>query len=215
MDACHPKMLEDSASSSAVAAQYATLKSFHRAAIAHIRSQALALKPEASENLTHILYMSNIAITPTAAEAAIRTAARLIAQHARIALHFHPDRPVHNPSITKPLPGGLKLDGKTPLPAEHLTTVANSLLHDGVYKSQFETFISNGAVSAHAGGARDEWERQLFDGAYHHSDEEVTAADRPRYGALDLFRPDDGPAPRFGSCYFLLKPEAGVRATAT
>jgi hypothetical protein len=196
-------------------AQTFTRKPCHRAAISHIRAQALVLQPDAIANLTHILRMSNIATKPDAAAATIRATVQLIAKHARIALHFHPDRPVHNPSLTKPIPESLK--GTSPLPAEYLTTVARSLLHDGVYKSQFQTLISNGAVSAHPGGARDEWERALFDGAYHrnHSEVEVLPSDRPRYGALDLFRPDDGPAPRFGSCYFLLKPEVGRRATVT
>src|SRR5262249_52575433 len=33
----------------------------------------------------------------------------------------------------------------------------------------------------------------------------VTAAERPKYGALDLSRYPDGPTPRFGSCYFVLR----------
>jgi hypothetical protein len=185
-------------------------------AIAHIRAQTLALQPEAARNLTHIFQMSNIATTETA-PAVIRSTARLIAEHARIALHFHPDRPVHNPSISGPLPAPLKHDGTTPLPTGYLTTVSESLLHDGIYKSQFDTFISNGAVSAHPGGARDEWEAQLFGGAYHPTPPAlpISASERPRYGALDLFRPADGPAPRFGSCYFILKPSVGRRATVT
>jgi hypothetical protein len=39
--------------------------------------------------------------------------------------------------------------------------------------------------------------------------------ERPKYGALDLMLHADGPAPRFGSCYFLLKPEVGRRCTFT
>ncbi|NMM52744.1 DUF3626 domain-containing protein [Paenibacillus aquistagni] len=33
---------------------------------------------------------------------------------------------------------------------------------------------------------------------------ELRCNDRPNYGALDLKLHLDGPAPRFGSCYFLL-----------
>ena len=38
---------------------------------------------------------------------------------------------------------------------------------------------------------------------------------RPKYGALDLFRHADGPSPRFGSCYFVLKPALTQSATFT
>lgn len=78
------------------------------------------------------------------AEEALARVADAISAHARVALHFHPDR--------------LASDG---------VTIAESLLRDGVYKSQFETAISSGSVSAFAGGARDQWENALFGGAYH------------------------------------------------
>jgi hypothetical protein len=55
--------------------------------------------------------------------------------------------------------------------------------------------------------------RRLFGGAYHCDD--ATNAQRPKYGALDLMRHPDGPAPRFGSCYFLLKPAVAARCTFT
>jgi hypothetical protein len=63
-------------------------------------------------------------------------------QHARIVLHFHPDR-----------------IGAKPI------TVAEALLEDGRYRSQFETGLSSG-LTAFAGGARDRWEETLFGGAY-------------------------------------------------
>jgi len=113
-----------------------------------------------------------------------------IRQHARVALHFHPDR----------------LD-------DQLRPVAASLLECGRYKSQFETLISNGSVSAVPGGARDRWEHRLFGGAY--QVDGTTNAHRPKYGALDLLRHPDGPAPRFGACYLLLAPQASARATFT
>lgn len=112
-----------------------------------------------------------------------------IRDHAHIALHFHPDRPAG--------------DG----------TVASALLRDGIYRNQFETGISNGLIAAFRGSPRDIWENSLFNDAY--ADTDVGLACRPKYGALDLTKYMDGPAPRFGSCYFLLKPTVSTRATYT
>ncbi|MBV1856167.1 DUF3626 domain-containing protein [Catellatospora tritici] len=106
----------------------------------------------------------------------------------RITLNFHPDR--------------LVTDGRS---------VARALAEDGVYRSQFETGISNGGRTAYPGGDRDRWEEGLFGGAYHTP--EVTAADRPRYGGLDLLAHPDGACPRFGSCYLRLRPHVLDRAT--
>ena len=61
----------------------------------------------------------------------------------RITVSFHPDR--------------LLADGRTV--AEHLVT-------DGRYRSQFETGISNGGLTAHPGGDRERWEQRMFAGAY-------------------------------------------------
>ncbi|GHJ45219.1 hypothetical protein Cs7R123_25610 [Catellatospora sp. TT07R-123] len=107
---------------------------------------------------------------------------------ARITLNFHPDR--------------LAADGRS---------VARALAEDGIYRSQFETGISNGARTAYPGGGRDVWEESLFGGAYHSP--EVTGADRPRYGGLDLLAHPDGACPRFGSCYLRLRPHTLARAT--
>lgn len=111
-------------------------------------------------------------------------AMQAVAMHGRIALHFHPDR----------------FDSRG-------LTVAEGLLQDGRYRCQFETHISSGLLSPEIGGARDHWERQFF--------RELTTdiAARPKYGALDLLLAPNGPAPRFGSCYFLTKPEVLSRAT--
>ncbi len=106
---------------------------------------------------------------------------------ARVAVHFHPDR------LTR---GG--------------RTVAQGLLADGWYRSQFETGHSNGSLTAFSGGARDVWEDRLFFGAYHGATKET---ERPKYGADDLFPFSDGPAPRFGSCYLVLRPEASGRCS--
>jgi hypothetical protein len=57
------------------------------------------------------------------------------------------------------------------------------------------------------------WERELFGGAYHA--EGATDSDRPKYGALELVRHPDGPIPRFGSCYFVLRPNISGRTSFT
>lgn len=151
------------------------------AAVAHIRTDAIGLRDKAVETLNHIMRMSNVDETVLAD---VRDAIR---NHARIAVHFHPDRPIGN---------GLVVDG---------------LLQDGIYKNQFETRISNGLVAPNAGGHRDQWEQRLFGMAYNGTE----LATRPKYGALDLTLASDGPAPRFGSCYFILKEHVSHRATFT
>lgn len=151
-------------------------------ALEHITNYAKRYKEESTQTIHHILKMSNTSRqTYEAALAKLKS-------HARIALHFHPDRP--DPT---------------------LKTVAEALLEQGVYKSQFETLLSNGSVSAHHGGARDLWEEELFGGAY--QIEASSNSERPKYGALHLMLHPDGPAPRFGSCYFLLSPRVCYRST--
>jgi len=59
-----------------------------------------------------------------------------------LTLNFHPDR--------------LLADGRS---------VAQALYEEGLYRSQFETSISNGGLTAYPGGGRDVWERGLFAGA--------------------------------------------------
>jgi len=114
----------------------------------------------------------------------------LLKSNARVALHFHPDR----------------LDCR-------MKSVAENFLDDGKYKNQFETLISNGKVAPQPGGAREQWEMIIFGDTYH---QEISDnSQRPKYGALDLMQHPDGPAPRFGSCYFLLKPQISERCTFT
>ncbi|PWI76960.1 hypothetical protein PCL_04154 [Purpureocillium lilacinum] len=125
-------------------------------------------------------------VEPSTADA-VRAAIR---DHAHVVIHFHPDRPVGS------------------------RVVARALLEDGVYRNQFETGISNGLVSTALDGPRDSWEKSLFSGAYHDGTG-LRAAERPKYGALDLTCHPDGPAPRFGSCYLVLKPEVSRRSTFT
>jgi len=115
---------------------------------------------------------------------------KLIRQHGRVTLNFHPDR--------------LLADRRT---------VAAALARDGIYRGQFETQISNGSRTAFAGGDRDQWEHTLFGAAYHHV--AVVAADRPKYGSLNLLNHPDGGAPRFGSCHVRLRPSVNDRTTFT
>ena len=92
-------------------------------------------KREAKATINHILNMSNI--TDEIFEEAVAN----LKSHARIALHFHPDR----------------LDS-------NMRNIAEALLEQGRYKSQFETLLSNGSVSAYPGGERDLWEKRIFEG---------------------------------------------------
>jgi hypothetical protein len=108
----------------------------------------------------------------------------------RVALHFHPER--------------LSPSGRS---------VAEGLLQDGVYKNQYDAGLSSGSPSAFPGGERDLWENRLFGGAYHGID--AASSGRPKYGALEVMDHPDGPAPRFGSCYFLLRPDVARRSTLT
>ena len=103
---------------------------------------------------------------------------------ASVTVSFHPDR--------------LLADG---------TTVAQRLATEGVYRSQFETRISNGGLTAHPGGDRDTWEHRMFGGAY------TATTGRPIYGALNLARHPDGASPRFGSSHLRLHPAVSQRAT--
>lgn len=151
-------------------------------AIEYITKYALNNKKNSVENIISILKMSNIDIK------SYENAINNLKRNARISIHFHPDRPLENKKL-----------------------VVDSLIESGFYKSQFETYISNGSVSAHAGGDRDLWEQNLFGGAY----KEYIKEERPKYGSLNIMFHSDGSSPRFGSCYFLLKPEISKYATYT
>lgn len=161
-----------------------TLHASQSAALAHVASYARSRQAAARDTIEQVRRMADLSV------AQLEHAVACIRRHARVALHFHPDR--------------LDDQGRS---------VAASLLDGGIYKSQFETLLSNGSVSAVPGGARDRWEHRLFGGAY--QVDGTTNAHRPKYGALDLMRHPDGPAPRFGACYFLLAPAASARATFT
>lgn len=147
-------------------------------AIQHIERLARGRSEQAVAVIKNVQQMSNI---PTHE---MQLALKQLVSCGRIALHFHPDR----------------IDSRG-------MTVAEGLLRDGQYRSQFETHISNGQLSPELGGPRDHWENQLFGNVY------KGTKSRPKYGALDLSMWQDGPAPRFGSCYLLTHAEVMSRAT--
>ena len=164
--------------------EIARLSGSQRAALRHVAEVIDRRMTEVPNDLAIILRRAGC--TRTMLEEAMRS----LCTHARVALHFHPDR-----------------FGAKPI------TVAEALLKEGQYRNQFETGLSSGSRTAFPGGDRDNWERVLFGGAYHAAD--VTAADRPKYGALDLMRHPDGPSPRFGSCYFVLQGAVSRRTSFT
>ncbi|GKU79031.1 hypothetical protein L3i20_v234280 [Paenibacillus sp. L3-i20] len=136
------------------------------------------------QTIRDILRMSNIE------RKTFEHAITKLKSYTNIALHFHPDR----------------LDPT-------MKSVAEALLEQGIYKSQFETLLSNGSLSAFSGGERDVWEKKMFGGAYQINGS--TNSERPKYEALNVMLHPDGPAPRFGSCYFLLSTEVSQRCTYT
>ena len=105
--------------------------------------------------------------------------------HRPVTINFHPDRYSNN--------------GKT---------IIENLLEQGRYHGQFRTGTSNGGRTAYAGGERFCWEQRLFFDAYPQN-----AVDRPKYGALNLFRYIDGASVRFGSCFFTLRQDIINRCT--
>jgi hypothetical protein len=103
----------------------------------------------------------------------------------RVTLHFHPDR----------LVGGVP--------------ILEQMARDGVYRSQFETGVSNGGLTAYPGGDRWRWESCMFGGAY----DDSPSAGRPKYGALNFRQRRIGGSPRFGSAHFRLAADALARTT--
>lgn len=160
------------------------LSDSQRRALQTIKERASRNTADAHMRMTEVLIRAGVSADVLAA------ALQSLRDHARVALHFHPDRFTNT--------------GKT---------VVEGLLTDGLYRSQFETGISNGSPTAFPGGERDLWERRLFDGAYHTL--RGAAQERPKYGSVFVCRHADGPSPRFGSCYIVLKPSASQRCTFT
>ena len=102
-----------------------------------------------------------------------------------VTINFHPDRFSNN--------------GKT---------IIENLIAQGQYHGQFRTGTTNGGRSAHPGGDRFLWEQRIFFDSY-----PTDAIERPKYGALNLFRYIDGASMRFGSCFFSLKHNVIKRCT--
>ena len=134
--------------------------------------------------------LTNVLAMSNISQKTYEVALQQVKKHARVALQFHPDR------ISK--------SGKT---------VSQDLFISGYYKNQFETHVSNGKLAPTPQGARAKWEDNMFGEAFtkHGAD----LSERPKYGALDLMLHPDGPCPRFGSCYLLLKPTVSQRCTFT
>ncbi|MFD2469172.1 DUF3626 domain-containing protein [Amycolatopsis silviterrae] len=103
----------------------------------------------------------------------------------RVTLHFHPDRLV---------------DG---------VPILEKMARDGWYRSQFETGVSNGGLTAHPGGDRWRWESRLFAGVY----DDVAATHRPKYGSLNFRGRTTGGSPRFGSAHLRLARHTMSRTT--
>lgn len=147
-------------------------------ALNQFAAYARGRKDRLARDLDEVLRMSEISASE------FRAALGEFQRSARVALHFHPDRPTRDYAST-----------------------AESMTLSGVYQNQFQSGISNGAL----GGERPSWEDGLFEGAYR----DQAGEHRPKYGALEVLPQLDGPAPRFGSCFFLLKPEVTGRCTFT
>jgi hypothetical protein len=88
------------------------------------------------------------------------------------------------------------------------TPILAALAEDGVFRSQFETGVSNGGLTEEE-GERCSWERRLFGAAYDAAD----PSDRPKYGALNHRGRSVGGSPRFGSAHLRLRPEVVARCT--
>ncbi|WP_240041009.1 DUF3626 domain-containing protein [Paenibacillus ginsengarvi] len=154
------------------------------AALGCVRAAALAASESACAKAGAIMQRAD------AEESAFGVLVRNMIAHARVTLNFHPDR--------------ISSAGYS---------VAEGLLREGVYRSQFETGVTNGSRTAYPGGSRDGWEQSLFGGAYQAPG--VRSVERPKYGALNVMNYEDGGAPRFGSCYFRLRRSVTDRCTFT
>lgn len=152
-----------------------------RLALAHVAARAARERPRHLARIESVLASANV---QASAEHVLNAASRADA----LTLNFHPDR--------------LLADGRS---------VARALCDEGVYRSQFETGVSNGGLTAYPDGDRDVWERTLFAGAYQQRGVKVGA--RPKYGGLNLMNYLNGACPRFGSCHLRLSRGASKRTT--
>ncbi|CAI9417101.1 hypothetical protein ANOBCDAF_03891 [Pleomorphomonas sp. T1.2MG-36] len=117
---------------------------------------------------------------------------------------------VRDKSLGGPLPGPAAVTINFHPDALHQGRwVIEALAREGVYRSQFETGISNGGLTAHPGGERWLWEQGIFGGAYDGADPAL----RPKYGALNYRGRATGGSPRFGSAHLRLRPHVLERTT--
>jgi hypothetical protein len=151
------------------------------AALAHVRTVAEGTRRRDAERIRGVLRAASISADVDDLCADLR-------RISTITINFHPER--------------LGVDGRS---------VAEALAADGIYRSQFETRISNGGLTAYPGGDRDRWEDAMFGGAYQAFG--IDAGERPRYGGLELFGFANGACPRFGSCHLRLRAAALDRST--
>jgi hypothetical protein len=162
------------------------LTAAQRGALEHVRAAAARERDRHRARIAAALGAAGLANDDRAIDALIAGVQR----RARITVNFHPDR--------------LVKDGRS---------VADALHDEGIYRSQFETKISNGSLTAYLGGDRDRWEERMFGGEYQRW--HVTSTERPKYGGLDVLGHANGACPRFGSCHLRLRPIALDRATFT
>ena len=153
----------------------------NRVALAQVRAHAQRERPRHMARIASVL-------TGACVEADAEGLLSATSGEGVVAMNFHPDR--------------LLADGRS---------VSQALHEEGVYRSQFETSISSGGLTAYPGGDRDTWERTLFAGAYQAPG--VRTWERPKYGALNLMGYPNGPCPGFGSCHLRLRRAATERAT--
>lgn len=106
-------------------------------ALRHVEATADARESRSLRSIAAILERAGYVLET------YRAVIELLRQHARIALHFHPDRL-----------------------GDEAASVAESLLRDGVYRNHFETGLSGGSPTAFPVGERDNWEGVLFDPSF-------------------------------------------------
>src|SRR5262249_2975006 len=131
---------------------WGSLLPYQRQAVAHMQALAARVSAGAREHINAVLTRAGLH------ESVYDDAIESVRAHARVGLHFHPERL----SRTR-------------------RTVAEGLLQTGVYQSQFETGLSSGSPSAFRGGGRDPWGGRLFGGGHHGAD--PAASPRPEEGA--------------------------------
>jgi Protein of unknown function (DUF3626) len=152
-------------------------------AIENIRNKAEAEQVEAKQAIDALLQAEGIGATAEDLVSKIK-------QTAVVTVNFHPDR--------------LCNDGRA---------VAAALYEDGIYRTQFETGISNGGLNRIVGGRRDVWEKDLWGDVY--LADGVSPSERPKYGGLNLMDYSDGACPRFGSCHLRLKQSVSASTSFT